>query len=93
MFTINAVDARRLQKEGISPLEHMENAIRRCQDAVIDVSRRGASSIEVAVFQLLDDQFEYLQNVIKEAGFAVMDPHRVNSTSCVLVISWANSES
>lgn len=88
MFNITANEARAFQKAGISQEEALSEALFRCHKAVIEQSKRGKSSVEVAVFDLDDKSFDTLQTYILKHSFKLWNVGRHNDRTHTLTIVW-----
>lgn len=91
MLTINATDARELQKAGIPPEEYLVAALDRIQMAIIDSARKGLSEVNVIVYRITQEQVAEIMNHLVEQYFKVTwDPDYADKPNKVFKISWDN---
>lgn len=92
MFSVTAKEARELKRKGLDQDEMLDQAASRCQLAVVDQSKKGKSSVEVAVFDLTDKSFERLQNYIQKHEFKVSSAYRHNDRTHSITIDWGDTK-
>lgn len=89
MLTINATDARELQKAGIPAEEYLRAAMDRIQLAIIDTARKGKSGVDVIVYNIAQDQaFDITRCLVGQEFKVTSDPAYNDKPNKVFKISW-----
>lgn len=89
---IPAADARLLQQTGVPQSEYYTNAYNRCNDAIVDQSRKGKGNVTVAVYFLTDESVSKLQEEIEKHGYSVSEVQRVNGQCHSFNVKWSYLE-
>jgi len=85
---ITAINAREIQKKGVTQDEMIQRAVLRCNEAITDVARhRKETSVAVLIHKLAAESLEVVAEDVRERGFTVKSDYRDPDRS-VLTIGW-----